>query len=112
MRAPLKLTVISPQASWALIANGVEQATKVPISDEVAKSVLEAFAGSSIIESESAGSVVWDFAACPPISSYIYGLCAGEYHQIDYKDAQGGEPLVPMRMFCRTSKLANLDAVE
>ena len=39
---------------------------------------------SSALKNLKAGSVVWDFAACPPISSYIYGLCAGEYHQIDY----------------------------
>ena len=58
------------------------------------------------------GSVVWDFAASPPISSYIYGLCAGEYHKIEYQDAEGGNPIVPMRIYCRTSKLPNLDYVE
>ena len=57
---------------------------------------------------------LWDFAVSPKISSYIYGLCAGEYHKIDYigESASDTEPIVPMRIFCRTSKLANLDAKE
>ena len=58
---------------------------------------------------------MWDFETSPKMSSYIYGLCAGEYHQIDYigENGQTGEqPIVPMRIFCRTSKLANLDAKE
>ena len=58
---------------------------------------------------------MWDFEVTPTMSSYIYGLCAGEYHQIDYigDSGQPGEkPIVPMRIFCRRSKLANLDAKE
>ena len=59
-------------------------ASKVTIDGAENLRVLDVFNGSSALKNLKAGSVVWDFAACPPISSYIYGLCAGEYHQIDY----------------------------
>ena len=49
-------------------------------------------------------------AACPPISTYIYGLCVGDYHTIEHPN--DSQPEVPMRIFCRTSKLANIDANE
>jgi len=110
IRAPLKLSVIVPHAKWNLIANGVEQATRVAVDNAKAKPVLDTFKNSAVLASLSDSWVVWDFAACPPISSYIYGLCAGEYHMIEHPSET--QPEVPMRIFCRTSKIANLDAHE
>mmetsp|Transcript_1239 Transcript_1239/g.1434 ORF Transcript_1239/g.1434 Transcript_1239/m.1434 type:complete len:274 (-) Transcript_1239:1266-2087(-) len=58
----------------------------------------------------SEGSVwLHTFEACPPISTYIYNMCAGQYEVIespvqDFK--------VPMRIFLRKSKLECIDAPE
>jgi len=50
-----------------------------------------------------------DFAASPPISSYIYCLCAGQYTSIVNDDPKAP---TPMRIFARQSKIDYLDHKE
>lgn len=50
-----------------------------------------------------------DFKECPPISSYIYCMCAGMYHKIENEDPQAP---TPMRIFVRQSKADYLDHKE
>jgi aminopeptidase N len=59
--------------------------------------------------SHSGQGYLWDFAPCPPISSYIYALCAGDYAEVKNEDPAAS---TPMRIFCRKSKLADLDHKE
>ena len=49
------------------------------------------------------------FESCPPISTYIYNVCAGEYDVIVNDDASAP---VPMKIFLRNSKINNIDAKE
>ena len=49
------------------------------------------------------------FEQCPPISTYIYNLCAGEYIMIQNNDPTAP---VPMKVFMRESVKANMDATE
>ena len=113
IRASLKLSVVVPNPDWILIANGVESLVRAPASDAKARAVLASHDIKSSLLATFDGGFVWDFENSPPISSYIYGLCAGEYCKIEYiGDSQNSQPIVPMRIFCRSSKLQNLDAKE
>ena len=83
-----------------MIANGEE-------SDVKAADVRSAEAMQVIKDSGFEGLVLtdgylWDFKTCPPISSYIYCLCAGEYVKIDNTDPDAP---TPMRIFARQSKV-------
>jgi aminopeptidase N len=49
------------------------------------------------------------FAPCPPISTYIYNVCAGEYDVIVNDDATAP---TPMKILLRNSKINNIDAKE
>ena len=52
---------------------------------------------------------LYDFAACPPISTYIYCLCAGDYDVIENDDKDAP---TDMRIFVRNSKAKYVDAAE
>ena len=79
LRAPLSLTVTSPDKQWLVIANGKERNTD---------------------------GTNWEFDTSPCVSPYIYALCAGDFAVIENKQ----ECSVPMRLFCRHSKMADIDA--
>lgn len=49
------------------------------------------------------------FEQCPPISTYIYNLCAGQYSVIENTDASAP---VPMKIFLRESKKDDIDSTE
>ncbi|MDP9822324.1 aminopeptidase N [Nocardioides massiliensis] len=51
----------------------------------------------------------WRFAPTDPMSTYITALVAGEYHEVrdTYVGAHGE---IPLGLFCRQSKIADLDA--
>lgn len=106
IRASLKLSVLVPCRDWTLVANGVEQGARLTGASAAEVLARNGFEGAEARSSE----FLWDFAPSPQISSYIYGLCAGEYHQIDH--VGDSPPAVPMRIFCRKSKLNNLNAKE
>ena len=110
IRADLKLSVIVPREDWILIANGVEKTARKSMTDAEAQALIT----ESGFTEQGTDGFLWDFEVSPKISSYIYGLCAGEYHQIDYigQDASDNTPIVPMKIFCRKSKLPDLDAKE
>lgn len=77
VRAPLKLSVVTPSSDWNIIANG-EQTTvhKKPVRSPEAERVIRDSGFSNLV---LADGFLSDFAECPPISSYIYCLCAGAY---------------------------------
>ena len=52
---------------------------------------------------------MWDFAETPPISSYIYCLCAGDYHVVANSDPSAS---TPMRIFARQGKIDYCDTAE
>jgi aminopeptidase N len=51
---------------------------------------------------------LWDFGTSDPISSYIYCLCAGNYHEIPNTDPAP----TPMRIYCRKSRAGFVDSKE
>ena len=51
----------------------------------------------------------WEFAATPPISTYITALIAGEYHTVR-TTFHGREAEIPLSLSCRASMSAHLDA--
>ena len=51
MRAPLKLTVVVPNEHWVLVANGVEETTRLPATDPKAGNILGTFNGSEVVSS-------------------------------------------------------------
>ena len=52
---------------------------------------------------------LWDFKETPPISTYIYNVCAGDYRVIENTDP---EAQTPMRIFAAHSKFDYLDSAE
>jgi len=105
IRAPLKLSVISPQKEWNVIGNGVEKSRALPLAETEAQKTL-ADLDLLVPEGGSDKGWLWDFEESPPISSYIYALCAGEYKQINNTDKDAP---TPMRIFARKSKLDFVD---
>ena len=57
------------------------------------------------------GEEFWhhEFEQCPPISTYIYNMCAGQFDVIENEDK---ECEIPMRIFLRNSKKDNINAPE
>ena len=51
----------------------------------------------------------WEFAATPPISTYITALIAGEYHTVR-SVLQGRGAEIPLSLSCRISMVPHLDA--
>ena len=70
--------MIVPHEEWNLIANGVDKVSRMPLYE--GQGILTA-QGYSI---DSLKGFLWDFEESASISSYIYGLCAGNYHKIEY----------------------------
>ena len=100
MRAPLDLQVLSPAEDWKVIANAATL--------KVEKTDLQGFQNLVNEEEDGADQEYWlhSFEQCPPISSYIYNMCAGQFEELDYE----APSKVPMRVFLRDSKKDNLDA--
>mmetsp|Transcript_2156 Transcript_2156/g.1491 ORF Transcript_2156/g.1491 Transcript_2156/m.1491 type:complete len:395 (-) Transcript_2156:1653-2837(-) len=101
IRAPLNLTVVAKE-KWQVIANGSD-ITKDQASLNVTDDELE-----QLVQSDTDCSVR-HFRETPPISTYIYALCAGNYAVIQNEDPN---PLTPMRIFVRQTKKDYIDAVE
>jgi len=97
VRAPLKLSVVVPNQDWNIIANGEEEAgvQKVSVRSPEAQRVIRDSGFSGLV---LADGYLSDFKECPPISSYIYCLCAGQYSKITNEDP---EAPTPMRIFVR-----------
>jgi aminopeptidase N len=57
------------------------------------------------------GASVWRFETTPPMSTYITGLVAGEYHVV--RDSYSGDyGEIPLGLYCRQSLGAHLDTDE
>jgi aminopeptidase N len=57
------------------------------------------------------GASVWRFETTPPMSTYITGLVAGEYHVV--RDSYSGDyGEIPLGLYCRQSLAAHLDTEE
>ena len=52
---------------------------------------------------------VHNFEQCPPISSYIYNMCAGQFEVIENENKNA---VVPMKIYLRDSKKDNIDGQE
>lgn len=81
LKAPIALTVQAPP-SWTCIANG-----------EVAN-----------VSVDTGGSQRWDFAATPPLSTYLFALCAGPY--LVRSSTRDG---LTLNVYARQSRRAALD---
>jgi aminopeptidase N len=56
-------------------------------------------------------SARWEFAATPPVSTYITALVAGPYHVVRDRHTVGGK-VIPLGLFCRASLAQYLDPDE
>ena len=107
VRAPLKLSVVVPTLGWNVIANGDETDVKrMQVRSAEARQVIKDSRFSGLLSTDG---FLWDFKECPPISSYIYCLCAGQYKQIVNPDKSAP---TPMRIFARDSKVNYVDSAE
>ena len=106
VRAALKLSVVVPSADWNLIANGEETAVK---RTQVRSPEAQRVISESQFDLLTTDGYLWDFKECPPISSYIYCLCAGEFTEIKN---QAADAPTPMRIFVRESKADYVDSAE
>ena len=98
---------MAPKADWNIIANGEETDVKrAQIRSKEAQAALQESKFDGLLSTDG---YLWDFKECPPISSYIYCLCAGEYQQIINDDATAP---TQMRVFARQSKIDMVDSNE
>jgi aminopeptidase N len=102
VRAPLKLSVISPSESWKVIGNGAETKRAINVKSKNGKDILFSTGFDLMLDADDQKGFVWDFEPSAPCSSYIYALCAGDYMEIQNKRE---DALTPMRIFVRKSKL-------
>lgn len=102
------LKVLAPSEEWQVIANGKTNEIKKLESFEGFENIIKVEKDTEAGEGELK---FWlhTFQECPPISTYIYNMCAGQYDVI--KDDDATAP-VPMRIFLRNSKKDNIDAKE
>ena len=94
IRAPIKLTVITPDPEWKVFANS-NLKTKEGSYDEAMFTKLPE-------------STVFEFEDSPPISSYLYGMDAGPFSYLE----NDKEYRVPIGIGIRQSKLKYLDHLE
>lgn len=107
MRAPIKLSVVAPNSDWNIIANGEETAVKrIQINSTEAQRIMKK---NNFRSPNCTDGYLWDFKKSPPISSYIYCVCAG-----DYRVVENESPIVstPMRIFVSQSKFDYLNSAE
>lgn len=88
IKAPFTLHVTAP-AHWQVVSNAATPES-VAVGDSAAR---------------------WDFAATPPISTYITALVAGPYH-VERDTYTGSFGTYPLGVFCRSSLASHLDADE
>ena len=62
--------------------------------------------------SEVADAKRWDFAATPPISTYITAIVAGPYHEVRSELTSSDGRTIPLGLYCRASLAEHLDAEE
>ena len=86
LKASFEFSVTAPEA-WTVLSNSPAVAP-VPLEDGFAR---------------------WDFAATPPISTYITALIAGEYHTV-HSSHEGWATTIPLSISCRQSMVEALDA--
>lgn len=88
IRAPLKLTVITPpEADWEVIANGKKEGA-VSLNKKQLLGQLDI--------DETAEGIVHTFEESPPISTYIYGVMAGKFKRFAPEVPQ---PRIPMAVY-------------
>jgi hypothetical protein len=87
VKAPLKLSVISPKQEWKVIGNSLERAFAVDCKSDLFKSLVKmtGFEDMLLEAAFQEKGFYWEFAPSVKCSSYIYAMCAGEYEQIDCK---------------------------
>ncbi|MCI0688160.1 MAG: aminopeptidase N [Sporichthyaceae bacterium] len=88
LKGRFQLTVIAPQ-QWQVVSNSPTP-TPQPLTE---------------------GKAIWVFEPTPPISTYITGLVAGDYHVVRSQHSVGGQ-VVPLGVFCRQSMAEFLDPDE
>lgn len=103
LRAPLKLSVVTPDRKWEVIANDcIKQ--NLSLESSIAKSIIEQEHLQGALErlqiDESEGELIL-FETTPPISTYIYAMAAGPY--VTFTNESGFH--VPMKIYCRKSKV-------
>lgn len=99
IKAPYNLLVLAP-VSWVVVstANGV----KLDVgSSEMA---FQNFNVTKQMKSSFGATPyhVFEFDKSAPISTYLYCVCAGPYHQFD-PSAKNTDKKVPMKIYCRQS---------
>jgi len=84
---------MSPAEDWKVVSNGATKSIEVK-------------EGSELMADKH-----WlhTFEQCPPISTYIYNMCAGNFEVIEDQNKQAE---TPMKIYLRASKLDNVDAEE
>lgn len=86
LKATFAISVLAP-SDWTVIATSAGD-DPTPLDDQFSR---------------------WNFPATPPISTYITGLVAGQYHQVS-TTFEARESTVPMSILCRQSMVDHLDA--
>jgi len=109
IRAPLKLSVVTPDPTWSVVSNDTIVQT-MQLQSHIAQSLLAQEGLTDAVERAGVpadGNLV-TFEASPAISTYIYGLAAGPYCR--FENSSGFK--VPMSVYCRRSKAPHAEARE
>lgn len=100
------MRVITCKDDWNVYSNDVIQ-QKFSVNSHIGQSLIDQFELRGQVEAtQIKEGNFFIFEECPPISSYIYALTAGPYHE--FENASGFK--VPMKIMCRQSKIQNADA--
>lgn len=101
------MRVVTAQEDWNVYSND-NLIQKIPIGTQISKSILQQENIADIVKDLNipASGNIFFFEECPPISTYIYSLAVGPYHE--FTNDSGFQ--VPMKILCRQTKVKYADA--